>query len=134
MENKMLADRGVHRYRVEPNQKPKVAWDSSIKHLLRAVTAQQTPYSMFSSPLITSGVHFSMRGGGNDPKTGVVLNEVEVVTQFATNIAEDIKHLLNNLKSTNKTLRSSEMEKINKELNEFQALEIELYKKILRYS
>lgn len=131
MENKMLADRGVHRYRVEPNQKPKVAWDSSIKHLLRAVTAQQTPYSMFSSPLITSGVHFSMRGGGNDPKTGIVLNEVEVVPQFATNIAEDIKHLLNNLKSTNKTLRSSEMEKINKELNEFQALEIELYKKIL---
>ena len=131
MENKMLADRGVHRYRVEPNQKPKVAWDSSIKHLLRAVTAQQTPYSMFSSPLITSGLQFGLVGGGNDPKTGVVLNEVEVVPQFATNIAEDIKHLLNNLKSTNKTLRSSEIEKINKELNEFQALEIELYKKIL---
>ena len=132
IEHKILQDRGVMRYSVEQGQKPRVAWDSSVKQLIRAVASNQTPPSILSTPFISSGLQFGLMVGGNgDPKSGVVLNETEVVPQFATNIAEDIKHLLSNLKSTNKTLRSKEMEEINKQLNEFQALEIELYKKIL---
>lgn len=133
IENPILKERGVSRFRVDPNSKPRITWDSSAKEILRAVTLQQTPHSLLSTPLIFSGLQFGLRGGGNndDSKTSIVLNETEVVPQFTTNIVDDITHLLADLKSTNKTLKSSEMKKINEELNEFQRLEIELYKKIL---
>jgi hypothetical protein len=133
IENPLLKERGVMRFQVDPGNKPRITWDSSTKDILRAVTLQQTPHSILSTPLIFSGLQFGLRGGGNSNDTGsrIVLNETEVVPQFTTNIVDDITHLLADLKTANKTLRSSEMKKINEELNEFQRLEVELYKKIL---
>jgi hypothetical protein len=134
MESKVLSDRNVLRYTVNPDPKPEISWNSSIKQIMRAASRNQLTNSLYSSPFIASGLQFgvpSMMGGNSDPKKGVVLQETEVVPQFATTIANDIKVLLQNLRSANKVLKSSEMEKINKELNDFQKLEIELYRKIL---
>ncbi len=134
MESKVLSDRNVFRYTVNPDPKPEISWNSYIKQIMRAASRNQLTNSLYSSPFIGSGLQFGlppMMGGNSDPKKGVVLQETEVVPQFATTIANDIKVLLQNLRSANKVLKSSEMEKINKELNEFQNLEIELYRKIL---
>jgi hypothetical protein len=133
MESKVLSARNVSRYTEDPTPKPEVSWNSSYRQIMRAASRNQLSNSLFSSPFITSGLQFGvpMVGGNGDSKNGIVLQETEVVPQFATNIANDINILLQSLKSTNKVLKSSEMEKINKELNEFQNLEIELYRKIL---
>jgi len=68
---------------------------------------------------------------GGDIKTEVTLQETEIIPQYTTRVYEDLKSLIDHLKTNNKVLSGSEMEKLNKELQAFQEAEIELTKKLI---
>jgi hypothetical protein len=80
-------------------------------------------------PLL-GGQHFVLSGGSNK-KTEIVLDNTEIIPQFATQICNDLKLLIETLKSKNKTLSSKEMENLNKELEQFREAEVNLINKVL---
>ena len=81
-------------------------------------------------PLL-GGQQFVLSGGSDNKKTEIVLDNTDIVPQFATQIRDDLKLLVENLKSKNKTLSPKEMEKLNKELEDFRKSEVNLINKVL---
>jgi len=89
-------------------------------------TSPVLPIGLFGGQQFTA--HF---GGGNNKNVEIVLDQTDIVPQFASHIADDLKTLINSLKSNNKFIRSSEMKEINDMLNNYADLEVKLFQKIL---
>ena len=77
------------------------------------------------------GQQFVLRGGSDDKRVEIVLDKTEIIPQFTSQIAEDLKLLIDSLKSNNKYLSGKEMEKLNQELEEFRESEVKLLNKVL---
>ena len=77
------------------------------------------------------GQQFVLSGGSDNKKTEIVLDNTDIIPQFASQIKDDLKLLIESLKSKNKTLSPKEMEKLNGELEEFRKSEVNLINKVL---
>jgi hypothetical protein len=126
-----LESRNVRRLVIEPYSPLEARW----LPLRKTILGNMMKTNNFFSPVypfgqMFGGQQFTLHGGG-DKNTEVVLDDFEIRPTFASQIAEDIKTIINNLKNNNKFLRSKEMKDINDQLNKYAELEVKLYEKIL---
>lgn len=129
-----LEKRGVLRFRMRNPEINKLSWGPVSSRIRGNIAKFMRPY--YTSPVLPIGLfggqqftaHF---GGGNNKNVEIVLDQTDIVPQFASHIADDLKTLINSLKSNNKFIRSSEMKEINDMLNNYADLEVKLFQKIL---
>jgi hypothetical protein len=128
-----LEKRNVHRFVLEPYSVRQARWTP----LRNKIQGNMIRTNDNFRPVLPFGTLFGAQqftahfGGGGDKTNEVVLDDFEIRPTFASNIAEDLKTIISNLKNNNKFLRSKEMADINKQLNEYAALEVKLYERIL---
>ena len=127
-----LKERGVHYYSKATANTFDGSWNHLHKRISKPYEKWSRNNSLFTTPIFSGDSFVLARGGGLKNKGEVVLTQTRVMPDFSTLIWEDLKHVLNNLKTmTNKTLKKNEIDDINKLLNNFKELEIQLLRKIL---
>ena len=129
--DKKLEEYNVQRYMlpgVSSNPYDRFWWSKAKRQIEKASLPHHRSIPFF--PLL-GGQQFVLSGGSDNKKTEIVLDTTDIVPQFATQIRDDLKLLVENLKSKNKTLSPKEMEKLNKELEDFRKSEVNLINKVL---
>jgi hypothetical protein len=126
--DKDLEDLGVIRF--TPAEKIGKMYRWSI---LRNVIKQAGIGNRQNFPLFpfNGGQHFILGGGVSNSRTEIELAPSDIEPEFATTIRDDLKMLIEALKSRNKTLSGNEMQRLNEELENFRAAEVKLKNKIL---
>ena len=127
-----LKERGVHYYSKSIENTFDGSWQHVQKRILKPYEKWSRNNSLWTTPIFSGDSFVLARGGGQSNKGEVILTQSRVMPDFSQRIWKDLKYVLNNLKTmTNKSLKKSEIDEINKLLNNFKDLELQLLRKIL---
>jgi hypothetical protein len=129
----LLDDRKIKKFVpiVYPNLFEPNSWNVLRSKIKRNSIGNLPLYNNLPIIPIHGAQQYVLRGGSNDNRTEIVLDKTEIIPQFTSQIAEDLKLLIENLKSNNKYLSGKEMEKLNEELEQFRESEVKLLNKVL---
>jgi hypothetical protein len=129
----LLDERKIKKYvpPTYPNLYEANSWNVIRSKLKRNAIGNLPLYNNLPILPTFGGQQFVLRGGSDDKRVEIVLDKTEIIPQFTSQIAEDLKLLVDSLKSNNKYLSGKEMEKLNQELEEFRESEVKLLNKVL---